>query len=98
MKEMRALNHILDSQFQFKNTGIKIANSEILQIQVINSRFNDAPDAVKQAIADSIGAIGVRSIHTTKITGGTVLFVHQNNGGILTMAKSDGYQMHLAKQ
>ena len=95
MKEMQSFNHIIDSQFNFKGTGIKVVNSESLQVSVYNSGYNDSSTEVKQKIADSIGLIGMKHFHSDKITGGSVLFVHQAKDGILTVSKSDGYQMHL---
>ena len=93
--EIKELDGAIKTQFKCKDTRITLNNGTTLQVSVINSQYDNATDDVKQKVADSIGVFSQKYIHATKVTSGTVLFVKQNNYGLVNTSHGSTYTMHL---
>lgn len=66
-----------------------------LTVNLVNTRFNDSSDAVKGALADSIGYICKQCAHTMVFTRGNVSFIKRNDYGIAHASIATGFPMHL---
>ena len=96
LKDMRALQEKIQTQFNFKEVNIKIVNGKAMDVSIINSPYNDSSDDVKQRLTDAIGSVSSPYIHAAKLSEGTVSFVHSNNVGIINSSNYQSFPMHLS--